>query len=54
MGEYADDAIARGLEELDHFERFKDATFQEQYDEGLVDEMGNLFGDPAFNPGDVF
>lgn len=54
MGEYADDAIARGLEELDHFERFKDSDFATQYEEGLVDEAGNLFGDPTFNPGDIF
>ena len=46
MGEMADFALDNAMDDLEHYEKFKDSSPSEQYEEGLVDEYGNPIGDP--------
>lgn len=50
MGEMADFAIDGGMDELDHYERFKDADQATQYEEGLIDECGITIGNAGSTP----
>ena len=40
MGEYADDAIDRGMNDLIHYDNFRDAPEHIKYEEGLLDDAG--------------
>lgn len=40
MGDYADDAIERGLQDIIHYDNFRDADEFTKFDEGLIDERG--------------
>ena len=48
MGDAADQALERAEQEMEHFERYKDAPMAVQYEEGLIDENGNTIGNPFF------
>ena len=40
MGDMADDAIDRGLDDLMHWDNFRDAPEHSKWEEGLIDEHG--------------
>jgi hypothetical protein len=40
MGDHADDAINRGMEDLIHYDNFRDAPDHIKQEEGLFDEFG--------------
>jgi hypothetical protein len=40
MGDHADDAIDRALNDIIHYDNFRDADEFTKFDEGLLDEMG--------------
>ena len=51
MGDGADFALERAEAEYEHFERYRDAPMHIQYDEGIIDERGQIIGDPFSYPG---
>lgn len=48
MGEMADLSIEHGMDDMDHYEAFKDADPATQYEEGIIDECGHRIGNPSF------
>jgi len=50
MGEMADFVLDCAMDEDEHYDRFKDAPFSEQYEEGIIDENGVSIGNPTFIP----
>jgi len=50
VGEMADFSIDASMDEMDHYERFKDADQATQYEEGLIDEYGATIGNPGSTP----
>lgn len=40
MGDMADDAIDRGLQEIMHYDNYRDAPDHIKHEVGLMDEMG--------------
>jgi len=50
MGDGADMALDNAFDDMEHYERFKDAPLFVQYEEGLIDEMGATIGEPWSGP----
>ena len=50
MGDMADYALGIAANEVEHYERYKDAPLHTQYDEGLIDERGVTLGNPRSTP----
>ena len=50
MGEMADFALEQAAQDEEHYERFKDAPLSEQYEEGIIDELGATIGQPWITP----
>jgi len=50
MGDMADDALDNALDDLDHYEKYRDAPLNIQYEEGIVDEYGHTIGAPWSTP----
>lgn len=40
MGDYADDALDRALNDVMHYDNFQDAPEDIKYEKGLIDELG--------------
>lgn len=40
MGEYADDAIDRGMDDIIRYDNYRDSPDKIKYEEGLIDELG--------------
>ena len=50
MGDGADQALERAATESDMYENSRDASWEEQYDAGLIDETGAVIGNPGSFP----
>lgn len=46
MGDMADDALDNAFDDLDHYEKYRNAPLNVQYEEGLIDEFGGTIGAP--------
>jgi len=51
MGDGADDALERGFDDLEEYEKYKDSDLVTQYEHGLIDELGATIGQPWSYPG---
>ena len=54
MPDMADFALERAEEEVMHFQRFENAPLHVQYDDGLIDEYGDVICNPGSIPAAVF
>lgn len=50
MGDGADMALNAAMDDYEHYERYKDAPLHIQYEEGIVNEMGGIIGNPNSLP----
>ena len=50
MGDGADQALEKAATESDLYENLKDASWEDQYDAGLIDEIGAVIGNPRSFP----
>ena len=50
MGDMADFALDHSWSEVEHYERYKDAPLDVQYEEGIIDEYGLTIGNPSSLP----
>ena len=46
----ADFALDNAMDEIEHYETYKDAPMEVQYEEGIIDENGALIGMPGCMP----
>jgi len=50
MGDMADFALDNAFDDMEHYDRYKDAPMGVQYEEGLIDETGATIGQPWSTP----
>ena len=50
MGDMADFALEDAWDEVEQFEQYKDSNINIQYEEGLINEVGALIGNPFSLP----
>ena len=46
----ADFALECSHREVEHYDRYKDASLATQYEEGIIDEYGSTIGNPSSIP----
>ena len=47
MGDMADFTLEHVMDDVEHYEKFRDASLSVQYEEGLIDEYGVIIGKPS-------
>ncbi len=50
MRDYADMALKNTEENYEHYEKYKNAPSNIQYEEGIIDARGNIIGNPNSVP----
>jgi len=50
MGDMADYALDCGWNDFEHFTKYEHASDSVRYEEGLIDEYGNTYGNPGSLP----